>query len=87
MGTAGALEKSSITERINDVVKRAKNFPPKKSVEIVLGVCEDILCQPINELTVSDKDIFIGVLAQFTLMKRQLASQERAISPVVHDAR
>ena len=87
MGTSGALEKSSITERINDVVRRAKNFPPKKSVEIVLGVCEDILCQPINELTASDKDIFIGVLAQFTLMKRQIATQDRAMSPISQGAR
>jgi len=60
------------TKSIEDVVGRAKNFPPKKSVEIVLSVCEDILCQPLDGLSSSDKDIFLGVLAQYTLMKRQL---------------
>jgi hypothetical protein len=77
MGTSEALEKSSITERINDAVRRAKNFPPKKSIEIVLSVCEDILCQPMNELNIADKEIFLGILAQYTMMKRQIASQER----------
>jgi len=77
-GAADALDKSSIHERVNDAVMRAKNFPPKKSVDMVLSVCEDILCQPMTDLTAGDKDIFLGVLAQYTLMKRQIAVQERA---------
>jgi integrase len=78
IGTSEALEQSSVTERINEVVGRAKNFPPKKSVEMVLSVCEDILCQPTDNLTTGDKDIFWNILAQYTMMKRQYAAQDRA---------
>ncbi|MCL2757534.1 MAG: site-specific integrase [Coriobacteriia bacterium] len=75
LGAAEALEKSSVMERIDDAVSRAKNFTPKKSVEMVLSVCEDILCQPIENLSAHDKDIFLGVLAQYTLMKRRINEQ------------
>jgi hypothetical protein len=81
MGTSEALEKSSVTERIDEAVNRAKNFPPKKSVEMVLSVCEDILCEPTDKLSSADKDIFIGVLARYTMMKRQYAAQEKAAQP------
>jgi len=37
MGTAEVLEKSSVSERMGDVISRAKNFPPKKSVDMVLS--------------------------------------------------
>ncbi|MCL2425919.1 MAG: hypothetical protein FWD05_06235 [Oscillospiraceae bacterium] len=77
-GTVDALEKSSVAERISDVVRRAKNFPPKKSVEMVLSVCEDILCQPLDKLSSKDRDIFLATLAQYTIMKRQIATQEKA---------
>ena len=77
MGASEVLEKSSVTERINEAIGRAKNFPPKKSVEMVLSVCEDILCQPIDGLTAADKDILLGVLAQYSMMKRQYDVQER----------
>jgi hypothetical protein len=77
MGTAEVLEKSSISERIEVAIGRAKNFPPKKSVEMVLSVCEDILCQPIEGLSTADKDILLGALAQYSMMKRQYAIQER----------
>ena len=72
------LEKSSVTERIEKVIGRAKNLPPKKSVELVLSVCEDILCQPIDALSKDDRDILLGVLAQYSVMKRQYAAQEKA---------
>ncbi|MCL2279490.1 MAG: site-specific integrase [Oscillospiraceae bacterium] len=87
MGTSEAIEKSSITERIDDAIRRAKSFPQKKSVEMVLSVCEDILCQPMDDLTVSDKDVFLGVLAQYTIMKRQGAVQENAGKPKGKGAR
>jgi hypothetical protein len=77
MGTADVLEKSSVTEQIDRVISRAKNFPPKKSVEMVLSECEDILCQSIEGLSTADRDILLGVLAQYTMMKRQYAAQER----------
>lgn len=77
MGTAEVLGKSSISDLIDDVVSRAKNFPPKKSVDMVLSVCEDILCQS-DELSTADKDILLGVLAQYNMMKRQYAMQEKA---------
>jgi hypothetical protein len=48
---------------------------------MVLSVCEDILCEPADKLSQSDKDIFWGVLAQYTMMKRQIAAQERASNP------
>ncbi|MCL2426114.1 MAG: site-specific integrase [Oscillospiraceae bacterium] len=86
-GTVDALEKSSITECISDVVRRAKNFPPKKSVEMVLNVCEDILCQPLDELSTKDRDMFLATLAQYTIMKRQIATQEKTVKPKDKTAR
>jgi len=81
MGTSEVLEKNSITEMIDDAVSRAKNFSPKKSIEMVLSVCEDILCQPIDGLSTADKEILLGVLAQYTAMKRQYTAQEKAANP------
>jgi len=86
-GTVGALEESSIHEQINDAVLRAKNFPPRKSVEMVMSVCEDILCQPLGKLTAADKDIFLGTLAHYTIMKRQIESQERMVKSKYQGAR
>ena len=86
-GTVIALEESSIHEQINDAVLRAKNFPPRKSVEMVMSVCEDILCQPLGKMTVADKDIFLGTLAQYTIMKRQIESQERILNSKDKSAR
>jgi len=77
MGAAEVLEKSSVAEQIDEAVGRAKNFPPQKSVEMVLSVCEDILCQPIDNLTTHEKDVLLGVLAQYTVMKRRIVEQER----------
>jgi integrase len=81
MGTADVLKRSSISEQIDNVVGRAKNFPPKKSVEMVLSVCEDILCQPLDGIATSDRDILLGVLARYTMMKRQITAQEKAQKP------
>jgi integrase len=76
--SAEALEKSDITEKIDKAILKAKNLAPKKSVEIVLSVCEDILCQPMDSLSPSDKELLLGVLAQYSMMKRQHAEKERA---------
>jgi len=78
MGTAEVLEKSSVSERINDVIRRYKNSPHQKSVDMVLSVCEDILCQPIENLSAHDKEVLLGVLGQYTVMKRRIVEQERA---------
>jgi len=48
-----------------------------KSVEMVLSVCEDSLCQPVGNLSTHEKDLLLGVLAQYTVMKRRIAEQER----------
>lgn len=77
-GTAEALEKNSIVEKIEDVTMRAKCQTPMKSVEMVLSICEDILCQPVENLSTHERDVLIGVLAQYTVMKRRIAEQERA---------
>lgn len=42
------MEKTSVSIKIDDAVSRAKNFPPKKSVEMVLSVCEDIFPNPLT---------------------------------------
>ena len=81
MGASEVLEKSSVSERISEVIGRAKNLPPKKSVEMVLSVCEDILCQSLDGLSSSDKDILLGVLAQYSMMRRQYATQEKMAKP------
>jgi hypothetical protein len=44
---------------------------------MVLSVCEDILYQPIDKLSSADRDILLGVLAQYSMMKRQYAIQDR----------
>ena len=77
MGTAEVLEKSSVSEQIDDVIRRYKNSPPQKGVDMVLSVCEDILCRPIDGLSAADKDVLLNVLAQYTFMKRQYAIQEK----------
>lgn len=87
VGTANAMEESSIHEQISAAVGRAKNFPHKKSVEMVLSVCEDILCQPMDKFTAADKDIFLGALSQYTLMKRQIEAQESVSKPKGKGAR
>jgi hypothetical protein len=78
MGAKDAISKCGVAEQIDEVVLKSKNLPPKKSVEQVLSVCEDILCQPLDNLTAQDKEILLGVLAQYSVMKRRYAEQERA---------
>jgi hypothetical protein len=53
---------------------------------MVPRVCEDILCEQSfggtsDKLTNKDKDIFRGVLAPYTMMKRQIATGERVAMP------
>ena len=67
---------SDYHQKIDDSIMRAKNFPPLKSVEMVLSVCEDILCQPLEELSAAEKELLLGVLGRYTVMKRQLANTE-----------
>ena len=85
--TATILEKTGIVEMIDDAISRAKNFPPKKSVEMVLSVCEDILCQSMEHLSSSDKEMFLGVLAQYTMMNRQLNEQSKQPKSKAHMGR
>jgi integrase len=80
-GTAEALEKTGVAEKIDNIVSRAKNLPPKKSVEMVLNVCEDILCQPMDAISHDEKEKFLCVLAQYTMMKRRLNEQEKQKKP------
>ncbi len=82
-GTAETLEKTGVAEKIDDVVSRAKNLPPRKSVEMVLSVCEDILCQPMDAISPAEKEKFLCVLAQYTMMKRRLTEKEKQKKPRV----
>ncbi len=77
MGASEVLGDVVVIKLIDDIILKAKNFPPKKSVEMVLGVCEDILCQQLEELSAADKEILLGVLGRYTVMKRQIAAQRR----------
>ena len=45
---------------------------------MVLNVCEDILCQPMENLSAQEKEILLGVLAKYTFMKRQYQKQDMA---------
>jgi integrase len=80
-GAAEAFRKCSVSETLGTAIASAKNFPGKKSVELVLSVCEDILCRPLDGLSASDKETLLGALAQYSVMKRQYAAQERAGKP------
>jgi hypothetical protein len=73
MGATDVFKKTSIAEMIDEAVLRAKNFPPKKSVEMVLSVSEDILCEGVEILPKTDCDYFLGVLSKYTIIKRQHA--------------
>ena len=75
MGSARSLEKTKVSNQIDDVILRSKNMTPKKSVEMVLSVCEDILCQPTENLSAQEKEILLGTLAKYTFMKRQYQKQ------------
>jgi ribosomal 50S subunit-associated protein YjgA (DUF615 family) len=77
-GAETALEKSSVSGQVGEAITMYKNMPPKKSVEQVLSVCEDVLCQPLDSLSEHDKEILLGVLGQYTAMKRRISEQERA---------
>lgn len=79
VGAAIAMEQSSVSELINNAVLKSKNQSTRRSVDLVLSVCEDILCQPLDRLTAADKDIFLGAFAQYTIMKRQIVAQERSV--------
>ena len=76
--TKEALIKCGIAERIDEVVLRVKNMPPKKSVEQVLSVCADILCEPLDGLSANDKDVLLNTLAHYTAMKRQYDKQDKS---------
>ena len=75
-----ALEKSSVAQQIDDAIVRVKNMPPKKSVDMVLSVCEDILCQSLHDFTAHEKDVLLGAMAQYTMLKRQYLQQEKKAS-------
>ncbi|MDR1892201.1 MAG: site-specific integrase [Oscillospiraceae bacterium] len=77
-GAETALEKTSVNGQVGEAITMYKNMPPKKSVEQVLSVCEDVLCQSPDKLPAHDKEVLLGVLGQYTAMKRCIAEQERA---------
>jgi hypothetical protein len=76
-GAETVLERTSVNEKIDEAIARSKNMPPNKSVEQVLSVCEDILCHSPQNLMQEEKEILLGILAQYSVMKRQIAEQER----------
>ena len=80
IGSMAALEKNNVAQQIGDVILRAKKMPPRKSIDMVLGVCEDILCQSLSDLTVHEKDVLLGALAQYTMMKRHYQQQDKKAS-------
>jgi hypothetical protein len=43
---------------------------------MVLIVCEDILSQPIDQLSEAEKDILLGVLSRYTMLKRKYEREE-----------
>ena len=73
-----AIKKTSVAQTIDAVIAKSKNQPPRKSVAQVLSVCEDILCQPMDNLTAQEREILLNVMAQYTVMKRRYQEQDRA---------
>jgi site-specific recombinase XerD len=71
-----SAEKLGISERINGVINDAKNFSYKRSIGMVLNECEDILCEPMDNLSSADKEFLLGTLAQYTFLKRNCGEQE-----------
>ena len=69
-------DKLCLSERINNAIKNAKNFPYAKSIDMVLNVCDDILCEPLNNLSSSEKDVLLKTLAHYTFLKRSSSEQE-----------
>ena len=78
LDTKDTITKCGVAERLDDVVNRAKNMPPKKSIEQVLSVCADILCEPLDGLSDQDRDVLLNTLSQYTALKRLYDQQERA---------
>jgi hypothetical protein len=78
-GAKDAINKCSISSQINEAVLKSKYMPPSKAVEQVISVCEDILCQPLDNLTAQDKEALLGVLAQYTVMKKRYAEHENTV--------
>lgn len=83
MGAKDAVSKCSVAEQVDEAVLKSKNLPPKKAVEQVLSVCEDILCGTLDNLTTQDREVLLGVLAQYTVMRRRYTEQERGAVPKV----
>lgn len=74
-GVSGPIEKSSVSELINTAIANAKNQTPKKSVDMVLNTCNDILCQGADRLSSSDKETLLTTLMQYAAMKKQLSER------------
>ena len=66
-----ALRENSVIKQIEEVIAKVKNKPPSQGVEMVLGLCENILCHSLSGLTVQEKDVLLGVMAQYTVLKQQ----------------
>ena len=68
-------DKPQLSERIDTIIRNAKNFPHKKSIDMVLNCCYNILCEPLENLSSSDKDTLLVTLAQYTFLKRNSYEQ------------
>ena len=71
--------KTSISEMLDDAIRRAKNFPPAKSIDMILSICEDILCMPLDSLSQAEKEKWLGVFSRYTIMKRQYVALDLSI--------
>ena len=75
MGTASNLEKAQVSEILDLAVLKCKSLSPQKSAELILSVCEDILCEAPENLSEQDKEILLGTLSRYTILKRQYIAQ------------
>ena len=71
-----AEEKLEVAERINTAIKSAKYLSYKKGVFLVLNECENILCEPLENLSSADKDTLLTTLSQYTFLKRNCTNQK-----------
>lgn len=75
-GTDQSCVKPELSERLSAIIQNAKYMPYEKSIMLVLDECEKILCEPLDNLTPSDKDVLLRTLAQYTYLKRAYLAQE-----------
>ncbi len=83
--TAGELEQikkkdklvsNSVSEKIKETIERLKYRPQVYTIKAVLKTCEEILLQPIDHLSAEEKGYLLNILAQYTKLKNQFASDK-----------